>query len=202
MDSTDDADAAHRTRRRWLAVGLGAVLVVGVVAFALFRPDKLFVDEVADEQLDSDVAAALEQAEAPPSTTSPPDDASPENPSPTTAAPTTTEPAGPVVLSSGSWASLDHPTTGGAAIVTEGGTSTLVLSDLATDNGPDLYVYLSPEAGATDVDGALRVDRLRGNLGTQTYELPPDVDASAFRSVLIWCDRFASGFGTATLSPV
>ena len=192
---TDTTDPATSGRRRWLSAGGVAVAVVAIAAFALFRPDKLFVDQVADEQLDTDVAAALEQVETP-TTTAPATD----DPSPTTAAPTT-EPAGPVVLSSGSWTSLDHPTEGGVEIVTEENSSTLILSDLATDNGPDLYVYLSPEPGSTDVDGALRVDRLRGNLGTQTYELPPDVDASAFRSVLIWCDRFASGFGTATLAP-
>lgn len=193
---TDTTESTTTGRRRWLVAGGVAVAVVAIAAFALFRPDKLFVDQVADEQLDTDVAAALEQVERP-STTAP----STTVPAPDDPSPTTTEPAGPVVLSSGSWTSLDHPTEGGVAIVTEENTSTLILSDLATDNGPDLYVYLSPEPGATDVDGALRVDRLRGNLGTQTYELPPDVDASAFRSVLIWCDRFASGFGTATLSP-
>lgn len=185
-------------RRRWLAAGAIAIVIVAIAAFALFRPDKLFVDEVADEQLDTDVAAALEQVEEPTSTAPPARDER----TTTTEAPTTTQPPGPVVRSSGSWTSLNHTTEGEVAIVTDGDTSTLILSELMTDNGPDLYVYLSPTPGATDVDGALRVDRLRGNLGTQTYELPPDVDPAQFASVLIWCDRFASGFGTATLTPV
>jgi hypothetical protein len=196
MTTTDPPSGPTPGRRRWLAAGTIAVVIVAVAAFALFRPDKLFVDEVADEQLDTDVAAALEQIEDPTSTAP----AAPDE-STTSEAPTTTEPAGPVVRSRGSWTSLGHPTAGEVAIVTEGDTSTLILSELATDNGPDLYVYLSPTPGATDVDGALRVDRLRGNIGTQTYELPPDVDPAQFQSVLIWCDRFASGFGTAALTP-
>ncbi len=187
------------TSRTTVLVGAG-LLVVVAVAFALFRPDKLFVDEVVDEQLDAGVAAALDELD-PPEPTAPPTTV----PSPTTGPPTTAPPttSGPIVLARGEWASLNHTTTGRVGIVGDAGTTTLVFDELVTDNGPDLYVYLSPATvgdGADYLAGAHKVGRLQGNIGTQTYELPSGLDTSGYRSVVIWCDRFASGFGAAMLS--
>lgn len=180
------------SRRTWFTVA-AAGLVVLAVAFALFRPDKLFYDQVADEQLDDAVVAAL--ADATTSTTMPPQDE---------AQTTTTAAAGPVVVATGSWVALDHPGSGAVAII-EDDVRTLVFDELATDNGPDLFVYLSPspvEPGVDYLDGAVKIAPLKGNVGTQTYELPDDLDVSAFASVIIWCDRFASGFTAAPLTPV
>jgi hypothetical protein len=160
------------------------LLIVLAAAFALFRPDKLFVDQVVDEELDAGVAAALDEPDAP-------DESAP---------PTT---AGPVVLARGAWTSLNHTTTGTVGLVEDAGTTTLVLDELVTDNGPDLFVYLSPATvgdGADYLAGAHKVGALKGNIGTQSYELAPGLDTSGFRSVVIWCDRFASGFGAAMLS--
>jgi hypothetical protein len=51
------------------------------------------------------------------------------------------------------------------------------------------------------VRGGGRVRRLKGNRGSQNYEVPDDVDWDRFRSVVVWCDRFDSAFGAADLSP-
>ena len=112
--------------------------------------------------------------------------------------------AGPAVALSGKFASLDHPTSGRARLVeSTDGERTLRLEDFETDNGPDLYVYLSEN----DVDGDeqgfddeyVSLGRLKGNLGDQNYEVPDDVDLERYRSVVIWCDRFNSAFGAAPL---
>jgi len=50
------------------------------------------------------------------------------------------------------------------------------------------------------VDGGRRIEALRGNQGTQLYQLPADLDLGALPHVVIWCDRFSTPFGTATLS--
>jgi hypothetical protein len=47
--------------------------------------------------------------------------------------------------------------------------------------------------------GALQVARLKGNVGSQSYDLAPDLDVSAFRSVVIYCRRFMTLFSTAEL---
>jgi hypothetical protein len=100
--------------------------------------------------------------------------------------------------------SLDHGTTGELVVlVDDAGNRFVRLADLATDNGPDLKVYLSTTAvdgpeGAFD-DDVVDLGRLKGNLGSQNYRVPDGVDLSRFRSVVIWCDRFDSAFGAAPL---
>jgi hypothetical protein len=79
----------------------------------------------------------------------------------------------------------------------------LRFQDLDTSNGPDLHVYLS-ELPATDDWRAygvryLDLGKLKGNIGSQNYALPEGLDLSRFRSAVVWCERFAVGFGVAGL---
>ena len=73
----------------------------------------------------------------------------------------------------------------------------------ATDNGPDLNVYLSaadPDAPASEFDDDfIDLGDLKGNIGPQNYEIPEGVDLSHYRTVVIWCVRFGVGFGEAEL---
>ena len=84
------------------------------------------------------------------------------------------------------------------------GSYALRLEGLDVENGPDLYVYLTPAAadapnGAID-DGAVSLGRLKGNKGDQTYVVPASADLGKHRTVAIWCKRFSVVFGTAALS--
>lgn len=199
-------------RRTKLLIATAAVLIVGAVGFALFRPDTLFIDSVSDEQLDTDVAAALEASrarDADPTGASDDADGDGSGMDDSMADGGSDGPAEPDasavrVLAQGEWVSLDHPTEGSVAIVETDGRRTLVFDELRGDNGPDLHVYLSPAPVGPDADyvaGAVRIDDLKANVGTQTYELPDDLDVAAFASVVIWCDRFSVGFGAAPLDP-
>jgi hypothetical protein len=184
--------------KRWIVAAAG-IAVALLVAFAVFRPDKLFVDQQVDEDLDVEVAAALDAA----TTTAPPVPA-PSDPAPDTGAPETpaVEPAdAPVVTASGAFVSQNgYSVRGSVAVVTQpDGTRTLVLQDLESDNGPDLQLYVSPSADGL-VDGGTRLAPLKGNVGTQTYELPAELDLSSASNVVIWCERFSRAFGTATLA--
>lgn len=176
--------------------------VLGVVAFALFRPDKLFVDDTVDEQLDEDVAAAIAAGptEAPASST-PEEQAETDGAAPSTsAAPDTTTTTLPEVLGEGTFVSQGgHTVNGSAFVVEQDGGRLLVLPELDSENGPDLQLYLSPAAEGS-VDGGVKIAPLKGNLGTQSYELPADVDLSALNNVVIWCERFSTPFGTASLA--
>ena len=108
-------------------------------------------------------------------------------------------------LASGTLVSLDHETSGDVRVVDSGGGRRVVrLEAFATENGPDLYVYLSTnpadgDEGAFD-DDIVSLGRLKGNLGDQNYEVPAGVDLDRFASVVIWCDRFDSAFGAADLA--
>jgi hypothetical protein len=69
-----------------------------------------------------------------------------------------------------------------------------------TDNGPDLNVYLVNSA-AGGVEDFVDLGNLKGNVGDQNYEIPPGVDLTVHDTVVIWCVRFSSPFGEATLAP-
>jgi hypothetical protein len=180
---------ASRTK---VLLGLGAV---AVAAFGLFwfQPHKLFIDERV-----SDTIPVVEPTV--------PDTTAPDPGDETDAPPPTTEaPAEPVVLASGDFVSLDHGTTGVVRVLGLADGSRIVrLEGLDTDNGPDLYLYLStsPADGAEGGfdDDIANLGRLLGNQGDQNYDLPADVDLGRFASVVIWCDRFDSAFGAANLA--
>ena len=105
----------------------------------------------------------------------------------------------PQIAAASEFISLDHGTSGTALVVAlpDGGV-TLRFEDLDTSNGPDLYVVLTPHAADSgNYDGRLQLGRLKGNRGDQNYDIPPGTDLTAFRSVVIWCERFSSPFGAA-----
>jgi len=190
-------------RKRWSIVA-GATLVVLLAAFAVFRPDKLFVDQRADDDLGDEVIAALDGPTSSTVELDPEPDASTDLPgegAPSTTAPAEIEQAAPVVLGRGNFeAQNGYDVTGEAAVIEQpDGSRVLVLRDLASDNGPDLRLYLSPRADGS-VEGGIELAPLRGNLGTQAYELPAEIDLGGQGHVVIWCERFRTSFGTATLS--
>ena len=78
--------------------------------------------------------------------------------------------------------------------------------------GPDVYLYLTPTAdpdtrAAIRAGYKVRIDGGAGDgestkVGTFEQRLPDDLDPRAFRGVAVWCDRFSTPFGAATLEPV
>jgi hypothetical protein len=101
----------------------------------------------------------------------------------------------------GSFDGLDHETSGDASVLDATTGQFVRFTDFRTSNGPDLRVYLVPE-GSTDVDDAIDLGPLKGNVGDQNYAVPSATDLSRYSNVLIWCVRFDSPFGVAALSPV
>ena len=63
-------------------------------------------------------------------------------------------------------------------------------------NGPDLYVYLSPDPNGY-AEGAIELGRLRATDGSFNTPIPPGTDVRALRSVVIWCSEFAVLFAVA-----
>jgi hypothetical protein len=89
---------------------------------------------------------------------------------------------------------------GTASIVEiEPGRYHLRLEDFSVRNGPDLYVYLSPEPDGY-ADDALELGLLKATDGSFGYDLPDGVDPSRFRSALIWCKQFSHLFAVAPFS--
>ncbi|HEY0605786.1 MAG TPA: DM13 domain-containing protein [Herpetosiphonaceae bacterium] len=121
------------------------------------------------------------------------------------AAQPTEAPSEPKLLRSGAFHPVTHEGTGTASIYElPDGTRVLRLENFEVLNGPDLYVWLSTAADADNARTILdnpyaELGRLKGNQGNQNYELPADLDVSAFNSVTIWCRRFSVNFATAPL---
>jgi hypothetical protein len=110
------------------------------------------------------------------------------------------------IVAEGAFRSLEHETTGRAKILrTADGGRILRLEDLATSNGPQLVVMLSDTPATHDGwsaydDGAFVVlEPLKGNRGSQNYEIPPAVELERYRSAVVWCQRFSVAFGAAPI---
>lgn len=105
---------------------------------------------------------------------------------------------------SGNFIDRSHPAEGLAKVITDGSEQRFLrFEDFATDNGPDLNVYLTTapadgDSGLFD-DDFIDLGDLKGNVGPQNYELDPSVDLDRYTTVVIWCVRFGVAFGAADL---
>jgi hypothetical protein len=193
---------------------VSAVVVIGVayLAFGVFGVHTLFIDDEVDEDgpvFDSGVAAATPVETLQPAAEQTAEPA-PEEPSapPASEAPFVTEAPAPqiVTLAQGSFIPLGRYSGEGTAIVLNDGSDQRFVrfENFSTDNGPDLRVYLSASDANADSDAFdddfVDLGVLKGNIGDQNYEIPPDVDLSVYDTVVVWCVRFSTPFTAADLA--
>lgn len=219
--------------RRWMRIGMAVlgVLVIAPVAWYLLSP--LVINRTVDEALPVAQAAVVASATAntPTATTIATAVPSPTRPAATSAAvpgavtptaaaepptattaptalpptPTAAPPVEPVVLKQGQFHPVEHEGAGSATIYRlADGQHVLRLQDFSVLNGPDLHVWLSSAADASDARTILEsqyveLGPLKGNQGNQNYTLPADLDLELYRSVTIWCRQFSVNFATAPL---
>ena len=72
----------------------------------------------------------------------------------------------------------------------------LVFENFQTDNGPDLYVWLSPSTSGSPYQ---EIGLLKAVTGNFSYALDPSINFTTNNRVLIWCKRFSVLFGHAVL---
>ena len=107
--------------------------------------------------------------------------------------------AEPQVLGEGSFTGFDrfHQASGTARLLeVDGKTYVRFESDFTVTNGPDLFVYFGRDG---EYDGDTNIGRLKGNKGSQNYEVPESIDTSDYDEVWVWCRAFAVPFGKAVL---
>jgi Electron transfer DM13 len=105
-----------------------------------------------------------------------------------------------VVLSSGTFSGIDHTAEGRARIVRlASGDHRLVFTEFDVERAPDLRVYLAEDEVTGDIGPYRELDKLKGNVGDQYYELPKGIDLDRYRHVVIWCKAFDVGVAQAPL---
>lgn len=72
----------------------------------------------------------------------------------------------------------------------------IVFDPYASQNGPDLKVYLSKDEQASQY---IRVGILQSTTGKQTYEVPGNPDLTLYSFVHIWCEKYSVEFARAQL---
>ena len=207
-----------RPSRRVTIVAVAVVATAAVAGAIAFAPWRLLIDtEVRDA--DPFASAAVTGGSTPTTVTSTttstvsattpdplvmgPADAPSTDTTGASPSPPTTPAA---VIRVGTFRSIGHQTSGTVRVgPTADGRQVVYLEGLATDNGPDVRVFLSPHPpeGDDSIYGTdeLELGPLKGNIGDQTYEVPAGVDLGRYRSVVLWCERFSVGFGVAGLAP-
>jgi len=65
-----------------------------------------------------------------------------------------------------------------------------------SENGPDLFVHLGKD-GQYDKD--VNLGKLKGNIGSQNYEIPAEVNIDDYSEVWIWCRAFSVPFASTVL---
>ena len=88
----------------------------------------------------------------------------------------------------------------GTAVVTQTNDGPVLVfkSDFSVTPGPDLFVYLSPNAAGDPLGEFVSLGKLQNDKGEQVYTLPDNYQD--FKSVVIWCRAFGTKFSYADLN--
>jgi hypothetical protein len=200
-------------RRGWLAAArrhLGRTGVLVAVAVVVLAPAAWYLgspllirSELQEPPIVAVVPTPGPAAAEPTGTVAAPAAAPADSPAPVAApaaAPTAALAAAPVVRSGAFVGADDFHFGRGRATLTEAAddSHTLRFDDFSVRNGPNLYVYLSPDP-AGYADDAIELGRLRATDGSFSTPIPPGTDVAGARSVVIWCREFAVLFAVAPL---
>ncbi len=197
---------------RYILVGLGILAIIPVAWFAWWLLSPLFMSTEVNEDFpfsaNAVVPEGMERAEIEnvmvlaSTKTQEVSDAMPPGVMAASAAPQD------IVKAAGNFRDADSFHKGmGNAVIYElaSGERILRLDEFRVTNGPDLRVLLAeapnPEShGDLDDAGYTELAKLKGNVGSQNYDIPDDIDLSAVESVVIYCKPFRVVFSVATLA--
>ncbi len=100
------------------------------------------------------------------------------------------------LLKKGTMMGIDHTASGVAHLFDSNGKKVVYFDPFSSQNGPDLKVYLSKDAAASDY---IRLGSLKSTMGMQAYEVPIDFDATQYHYVHIWCEKYSVVFARADI---
>lgn len=202
-----------KNRTLWIVAGVAGLIglvIVGAVGWYLISP--LFIDNVVEEEFPFDLPSPEQLAQMPEAELAKMeaevmeaaaqmpdkvmDEAMPEPVSNTEA----------VALLQGQFVDADsfHQGSGQVTVYRlPDGSHVLRFENFEVTNGPDLHVILAkhpnPASRADIGEDYVDLGSLKGNVGSQNYQIPADIDLSQYQSVVIYCMPFHVVFSTATL---
>lgn len=188
-------------QKKYLII-LGALVLVGLpVAYWLISP--LFYSVRVSEGVDElYMMAGIEKTSSPtpvplPMMT-PPAGLDPVRESNGPTEPPPSQPETMQVAGSGAFAGLaGHNGQGTAKLLRINGKYFVRFEDdFAVTNGPDLFVGFGKDG---EYKSEAQLAPLKGNEGSQNYELPDSIDVSQYNEVWIWCRAFHVPFAKAVL---
>ena len=108
-----------------------------------------------------------------------------------------------VLVSEGQFQDADnaHRGSGTASIFAQGEDRILRFENFNVTNGPDLHVLLVENIAGSDHDGIgnyIDLGKLKGNMGSQNYEIAADVDLAQYEGIIIYCMPFHVVFSRAS----
>lgn len=192
-------------RKRNLLLLVGAIVLIPVLGLAWWLLSPLFISQTVAEEFPRAANAVL-----PPDMTMAEAESRMEQAEGETVEMAEPMPAAaPVAIATGSFRDADsfHRGSGTATIYRSAdGSHFLRFEDFRVTNGPDLRVLLAqaadPKSRRELQDaGYIHLAELKGNVGSQNYDLPSEVDPAADGgSVIIYCQPFQVIFSVAPLT--
>ena len=194
-----------------IAVVLIVVAVGGAAAWWLGSP--LFINTVVEEELPFEIPTAEEMekmsederekvaADVMDAAAKMPDKEMEEE------MPEKAKDAQPVVVAQGQFRDADEFHKGAGTVTLyrlADGTHLLRFEDFRVTNGPQLHVLLAnhaePVSSADLEEGYVDLGGLKGNVGSQNYEIAAGTAVDTVKSIVIYCKPFHVVFATATLA--
>ena len=199
--------------RRALLIAIGLIVVVVGGAGAWWLGSPLFINTFVEEELPFEIPTAAEMdemsederekvaADVMDAAAKMPDKEMVED------MPEMANDAQPVVVAQGQFQDADefHKGTGTVTLYRlADGTHLLRFEDFRVTNGPQLHVLLANHADPVNradlEEGYIDLGGLKGNVGSQNYEIAADIAIDPINSIVIYCKPFHVVFSTAALS--
>ena len=156
---------------RKVIIALGIVVIV--IAWYLFRPEKLFINQSVNEGLESSTTAGTDSPDL------------------------LTEGSFHGVAHDTKGTASIYVLSDGKRVLRFTNFETSNGPDVR------VFLGAAPDANDSDTvtdAGYVELGSLKGNVGDQNYEIPAGINLADYHSVTIWCKRFGVNFGTAPLA--
>ena len=197
--------------KKTLVIGSLVLAPTFIAAGTYFQPWKLFTDTRVEEALPQVAITTVAPKDATPDGA---DEAIAKKEEPLSSSKSSTDATkvieSPEVLAEGKFITHEHDTTGSVKILKySDGSRILRIENLKTSNGPKLEVWLTDAPVIEGLDGwrvfddgkFINLGALKGNIGSQNYSIPSEINLDEYSSISIWCERFSVSFGAAALNP-